>query len=378
MSMESYWKYFPICSTDIYFNHAAVSPFSTNVVEAMQRVLKERSSGAIEIVNDVIKTKKKLKINIAQLIDGKPENIAIIGNTSEGLNWLVQGLEWKKGDRVLLVDQEFPANIYPFLNLERKDVIVDFVPVRNGFVYTEDIEKKIYPGTKLLSISFVGFLNGFRNHLDEISEICQRKNILLSVDGIQGVGALPLSVRRWGIDFLSNGGHKWLMGPQGCGFMYIAPTLFDKLKPAFAGWLSVKDSWNFFDYRLDFLDDSRRFEIATPNVLGIYGLTASTELLLKAGMTTIEKHLLQLGNHLIEKLSGFGFEYIGSRKLKERSGIYSFRCKNVKAVFDHLQKNRIHLSLRNDLLRFSPHFYNTPEEVERIAVFLKQSDVLKS
>ena len=111
MSMESYWKYFPICSTDIYFNHAAVSPFSTNVVEAMQRVLKERSSGAIEIVNDVIKTKKKLKINIAQLIDGKPENIAIIGNTSEGLNWLVQGLEWKKGDRVLLVDQEFPASI---------------------------------------------------------------------------------------------------------------------------------------------------------------------------------------------------------------------------------------------------------------------------
>jgi len=374
MSLSLFRKFFPICSTDIYLNHAAVSPLSTKVVDAIQRILQKRSSGALEIFNEVLEMKSKLKINIAQLIGAEPDRIAIIGNTSEGFNWLVQGLKWKKGDRVLLVENEFPANIYPFLNLEQHGVIIDYVPVRNGFIYIEDIEKKIHPDTKLFSISFVEFLNGFRNQLNDISKTCRKNNVLLSVDGIQGVGALPLSVRQCGIDFLSNGGHKWLMGPQGCGFMYISSTIFDKLKPAFVGWLSVKDSWNFFDYKLEFLDDARRFEIATSNVLGIYGLFASTDLLLEAGVINIEKHLLNIGNRLIEKLSCLGFKYIGSNNPKERSGIYSLRCEKEKAIFDHLQKNRVHLSIRNNVLRFSPHFYNTIEEIDQVFEILKRKD----
>jgi selenocysteine lyase/cysteine desulfurase len=372
MPLSSYRKYFPISSTDIYLNHAAVSPLSTKVVEATERILQMRSSGEIEVFHEAVKKKKNLKKSLSQLIDGEPENIAIIGNTSEGLNWLAQGLEWKKGDRVLLVENEFPANIYPFLNLEQRGVIIDYVPVRNGFILLEDIESKILPETKLLSISFVEFLNGFRNQLTDISRICREKYVLFSVDGIQGVGALPLSVRQSGIDFLSNGGHKWLMGTQGCGFMYISPILFEKLKPAFTGWLSVKDSWNFFDYRLDFLDDARRFEIATSNILGIYALAASTELLIEVGTINIEKHLITLGNQLIEKLSELDFKYIGSDNPKEQSGIYSFTGKNEKALFEHLQKNRVHLSLRQNILRFAPHFYNTTEEIDQVIEILNR------
>ncbi len=372
MSLSSYRKYFPITTTDIYLNHAAISPLSTKVVEATEQILKMRSSGQIEVFPEAEEEKKKLKKNLADLIDGEPDNIAIIGNTSEGFNWLVHGLEWKEGDRVLLVENEFPANIYPFLNLEQYGVIIDYVPVRDGFIYPEDIENTIKPDTKLLSISFVGFLNGFRNQLSDISRICRERNVIFSVDGIQGVGALPLSVGNSGIDFLSNGGHKWLMGTQGCGFMYISPVLFEKLKPAFAGWLSVKDSWNFFDYRLDFLDDARRFEIATSNVLGIFGLRASTDLLLAAGLANIEKHLFMLGDRLIEELSVLGFKYIGSGNTKERSGIYSFTCGDEKALFEYLQKNRIHISLRNGVIRFSPHFYNTLEEIDRVVEVLNR------
>jgi len=376
MSLSSFRKYFPVSSTDIYLNHAAVSPLSTKVVEAIERILNMRSSGEIEVFHEAIEKKRNLKKSIGHLIDGEPENIAIIGNTSEGFNWLVQGLDWHKGDRVLLVENEFPANVYPFLNLEQHGVIIDYVPVRNGFIYLEDIESKIHPDTKLFSISFVEFLNGFRNDLNSISSICQKNNVLLSVDSIQGVGAMPLSVRQSGIDFLSNGGHKWLMGPQGCGFMYISPSLFKKLKPAFTGWLSVKDSWNFFDYRLDFLDDARRFEIATSNILGIYGLAASTELLLEAGVENIEKHLEKIGNQLIDKLSALEFNYIGSHNMKERSGIFSFTCQNEKAVFEYLQKNRVHLSLRNGLLRFSPHFYNTTEEIDKLVDIINRNDAM--
>jgi selenocysteine lyase/cysteine desulfurase len=374
MSLSSYRKYFPVTETDIYLNHAAVSPYSTKVVEAIQDLLQRRSSDQIEVYPVVVEEKVKLKKNLADLIDGEEDNIAIIGNTSEGFNWLVQGLEWKRGDRVLLVENEFPSNIYPFLNLEQHGVIIDFVPTREGFIYLDDIEKMIRPETKLLSISFVEFLNGFRNQLTEISKICHDTDVLLSVDSIQGVGALPLSVRRSGIDFLSNGGHKWLMGPQGCGFMYISPVLFDKLRPAFAGWLSVKDSWNFFDYRLDFLEDARRFEIATSNVPGIFGLTASTSLLLDAGTKIIEQHLFSLGERLIEKLSPLSYTYIGSKDLKNRSGIYSFKCENVKETYKHLRKNNVHLSLRNDLLRFSPHFYNTLDEIDHVIAILNHKE----
>lgn len=366
MSLSSFRKYFPVSSTDIYLNHAAVSPLSTKVVQATERILQMRSSGEIEVFHESVEKKKSLKKSLAHLIDGEPDNIAIIGNTSEGFNWLAQGLEWEKGDRVLLVENEFPANIYPFLNLEQKGVIIDFVPVRDGFIYLEEIKNKILPETKLLSISFVEFLNGFRNQLTEISALCKKSNVLLSVDGIQGIGAMPLSVRESGIDFLSNGGHKWLMGPQGCGFMYISPHLFERLKPAFVGWLSVKDSWNFFDYQLDFLDNARRFEIATSNILGIYGLEASVDLLLEAGIPNIQKHLFALGNQLIAKLSALDFKYIGSDNPKERSGIYSFACKNETAIFEHLQKNKVHISLRNGVLRFSPHFYNTTEEIDQV------------
>jgi len=159
------------------------------------------------------------------------------------------------------------------------------------------------------------------------------------------------------------------MGPQGCGFMYLAPDLMYQLDPAFAGWLSVKDSWNFFDYRLDFLDDARRFEIGTMNALGIVGLRASTDLLLEAGTAKIEKHLLDLGRQLIDGLGELGFNYIGSDQPSERSGIYSFTNSNPESLVKYLQDNKIHLSLRNDVIRFAPHFYNTKEEINKVIRF---------
>jgi selenocysteine lyase/cysteine desulfurase len=373
MALSSYRQYFPVTETDIYMNHAAVSPFSTKVVQSIGSLLQKRSSGDIEVFHLASEEKLKLKKNLADLIDGETDNIAIIGNTSEGFNWLVQGLEWKKGDRVLLVKNEFPSNIYPFLNLQRQGVIIDYVPTRDGFIYLEDIERMIRPETKLHSISFVEFLNGFRNNLSEIGKICLENDVIFSVDGIQGVGALPLSVRQSGIDFLSNGGHKWLMGPQGCGFMYISPKLFDKLKPAFAGWLSVKDSWNFVDYKLEFLEDAGRFEIGTFNVIGIFGLAASTSLLLEAGTEAIQQHLFSLGDRLIQRLSEIGFSYIGSEKYEHRSGIYSFSGENEKEIFKYLTKNKVQLSLRNNVLRFSPHFYNTSDEIDRIFELLNKN-----
>lgn len=366
MNLSDFRRIFPITETDIYLNHAAVSPLSTRVKSAISDSLTRRMSGPVEIFPEFSEEKKRLKENIGRLVNADSSQIAIVSNTSEGLNCLASGLTWKKGDRVLLVENEFPANIYPFLNLKRLGVLIDFVPTREGHIFIEDIEKEISDRTRLFSISFVEFLNGFRNQLGEIGALCKRKNVIFSVDGIQGTGGMPVDVSASGVDFMANGGHKWLMGPMGCGFMYISADLFHQLHPAYVGWLSVKDSWNFFDYRLDLLEDAGRFEIATPNFLGIKGLRISTDILLEAGITAIEQHLLKLGDKLIDGLSAQGFHYIGAAERKNRSGIYSFRTVNEKALFTHLQAQRVHLSLREDIIRFAPHFYNTEAEIDEV------------
>jgi cysteine desulfurase/selenocysteine lyase len=363
---ESYRSLFPITQNDIYVNHAAVSPMSTRVVSAITDLLQHLSTGKIDLFSLFVEKRKELKRNLAGLIQAEADQIAIIPNTSEGLNWLVGSLTWKEGDRVLLVENEFPANIYPFMNLQNKGVELDYVPVHDGKISTDDIKKFITSRTKLLSISFVEFLNGFRNDLVTIGNICKDHDIIFSVDGIQGIGALPLDVDQAHIDFISAGGHKWLMSPQGCGFMYIAPELHARLQPVFAGWLSVKDSWNFLDYKLDFLESAERYEIGTPNFIGIVGAATATGILTEINPVRTEKHLLNLGKKLIHGLTESGLTYIGSDQDNEKSGIYSFTGPDVENLFQFLGHERIHLSLRNKALRFSPHFYNTDEEMEQI------------
>jgi len=365
-SFEEYRKFFPVTKTGTYLNHAAISPISTPVVEAINSALSGRSAGDIDTFQMMLDNKSKLKNNISRLIHTNPANIAIIGNTSEGFNWLVNGLSWQKGDRILLVKDEFPSNVYPFLNLKSQGVEIDFVPTRRGMIYFDDIEKCITSRTRLLSISFVEFFSGFRNDLEKIGQLCESKDILFSVDGIQGLGAIPMDVSAAKIDFLSNGGHKWLMSPMGCGFMYVRPELRENLKPAFAGWLSVKDSWNFTDYNLDFLDDSRRFEIGTPNFLGIVGAQAATKLLVKAGPENIFPHILSLGDQLIDNLEKIGMRYQGSQEKAHRSGIYTFKADRVEELFNYLKNNQVHTALRLDAVRISPHFYNQSEEIARV------------
>jgi selenocysteine lyase/cysteine desulfurase len=347
-------------------NHAAISPLSIPVVDAINSALSGRSGGDVDTFQMMLNNKEHLKENISCLINADPANIAIIGNTSEGFNWLARGLTWKKGDRILLVEDEFPSNVYPFLNLRSQGVEIDFVPTREGMICFEDIEKRLTKRTRLLSISFVEFFTGFHNDLEKIGQLCASKNILFSVDGIQGVGAIPIDVSSAKIDFLSNGGHKWLMSPMGCGFMYIRPELLENLKPAFAGWLSVKDSWNFTDYHLDFLDDSGRFEIGTPNFLGIVGARAATKILVEAGPENTFAHILSLGDQLIENIEKLGMRYQGSRDIAHRSGIYTFRANRIEELFHYLKDNQVHTALRLDAVRFSPHFYNQSDEISRV------------
>jgi len=364
---EEYRKLFPVTMQKIYLNHAAIAPLSTRVTNRMDEFIDERSFGVIDNFPNGETYRNSARETIAAMIHAQPQQIAFIVNTSEGFNHLVNGLDWRKGDEVLLVEGEFPSNVYPFLNLEKRfGVKPVFVPQRNGRIRLEDIAGRMNARTRLLSISFVEFSNGFRNDLQAIGALCKERDILFSVDGIQGVGAMELDVRACGIDFMSNGGHKWLMGTMGAGFMYMAPELFDRLQLSFTGWLAVENAWDFSGYKLELLPDSSRFEFGTANFLGIAALSASVELLHEIGVPVIEAHLLGLGERLVEGLSEQGLTFMGTADRRHWSGIYSFSGKQTGKLFEYLQNKGIVYSLRNGLLRIAPHFYNTKDEIEEL------------
>ncbi len=373
---QEYRKLFPHTDHTVYLNHAAVAPMNRRVMEATRIYQQKRSEENIPYWPDLMEARNRFKELVGKLINAPVEYIARVENTTAGLNILAQGIDWKPGDRILLNNFEFPANVYSFLNLERLGVKVDFVKQDQGRIHLEDLVRAIRPETRLLAISFVQFLNGFRSDLKAISEICRQHDLLFSVDGIQGVGALEIDVQEMGIDFLANGVHKWLMSPMGTGFIYISPRIFDLVYPTNAGWLSVEDSWEgIFDYKLDFLPTAQRFEPSGFNVQGLVGANASLEIFLEIGMKHIQERILKLTDYLIDQLEAFGYKLFTISDPVHRSGIVTFCHDRAEELFEFLISNRTYVSLRSGMIRVSPHFYNTTEDIDRFMAVIREFDL---
>jgi selenocysteine lyase/cysteine desulfurase len=366
---------FPAYSQGIYVNHAAVSPASEYVRDRMMQFWKRRANFPVDIYPDLQEEHREFKGKIARLINAEgPDTIACVENTSAGLNMVASGIEWKAGDRILLNTMEFPANVYPFLNLERKGVEVDFITPVDGRLPLEIIAAAVQPRTRMISISFVQFLNGFRADLPALGQFCRARDILLVVDAIQGVGVIPMDVRAWGIDALATGGHKWLMWPMGTGFLYVAPHLLEKIIPAQPGWLSVKDSWNLFDYRLDFLETAEKFEGGTLNWLGLYVAREMLEHFLMLGVEHIWRRIFLLTDRFIRGLKTLPVQLVTPQDPDCRSGIVSFRVREPEKLMDVLTAHRILASLREGRIRFSFHCTNNEDDIQRILEVLRSRE----
>jgi cysteine desulfurase / selenocysteine lyase len=363
--LEKIRRLFPVTERSLYLNHAAVSPYSTRVGRAMNAFIKARTfSENVDLYPGIMDMVEAVREKLARLTGAPRDTIALVKNTSEGLNILAGSLPMKKGDRVILFEREFPANVYPFLNLQRKGVEVDFVPERGNRFLLEDVERKITTRTKLLSVSHVEFLTGFRHDLAALGKLCSNRGIVFCVDAIQSAGASPIDVEAMKIDFLSAGGQKWLMGPMGTGFIYVRESLMERLEPVFAGWLGVQNSWDFFRYELEWLPSARRFEGATQNFLGFIGLDASLGLLLEAGFPLLGEQILSLTGRLIAGLKERGIEVITPEEDAARAGIVTFSIAGAEEIFEALKQRKVIIALREGLLRVSPHFYNTSEDID--------------
>ena len=360
----------------IFFNNASTGPLSTPVIEEMKLYIKENSENDIDGFKAFLSREKYAKKIIAEMINTTADRIAFVDNTSNGINILAQGIDWSKGDRVLLNDLEFPANVYPFLNLEKEVVIVDFVKSKDGIVTADDLIEQIKPGTKLVSVSQIQFLTGYRIDIEKLGNECKKRGIIFSVDAIQGMGAVNPDVKKCNIDFLSSGAQKWMLGLQGLGFIYLSEKMQSNLRQRFIGWKSVVNAWNILDYDLKLREDASRYQNGTISEIGVYAICASLNFMKEIGFKSIEETVLSNAAYFTERLKEIGLKpLLADCTDKNRSGIIACKIKNAQSVHDELLKKKIHTAVREGYIRFSPHFYNNTEDVDKVVKVL--NSVLK-
>jgi selenocysteine lyase/cysteine desulfurase len=309
----------------------------------------------------------------ARLIGADEAEVCLTRNTSHGLNIVAAGLPWQAGDNMITAETEFPANVYPWKNLERKGVNLRFARAHDNRILVDDVAALMDDRTRLVAISFVEFMTGFRNDLAALADLCHRRGALLCVDGIQGVGALSLDVGQVPLDFLSVGGAKWLMGPIGTGFLFVRRQHIPSLDLAMAGWMGTTDIHEYFRYDLPWREDACRFEEGSLNVLGATGLNAALQVLLSVGLDPIQARIMSLTDRLIEGLPQRGYQIISPvARQSERSGIVSFQhARHDPAQLERsLSEAQVVISRRGPCIRVSPHFYNNEEDIDRLLAAL--------
>ncbi|MEZ4701396.1 MAG: aminotransferase class V-fold PLP-dependent enzyme [Rhodothermales bacterium] len=371
MTIDELRQHFPHTRHGIYMNHAAVAPMSTPVVEALQAYIAERHETHVENFFDMEPVIASALDRAAAAIGTVADRVAFVPNTSYALNLLAQGLDWQQGDRIAIPGCEFPANVYPFVNLRDRGVEVDYIPDRDGVFTLEDVEAMLTKRTRLLTVSWVQFLSGFKADLRALGALCRERGILFCVDAIQGLGAFGLDVASCGIDFLACGGHKWLMASQGIGFLYVTEALQDRLK-SMAGWLHGPIDWSrLTDYELTFHPTARRYRLGTMNMMGVVSLNAALGLREQCGVDWCAEQVLDRAALLRDGFLDAGHALYGSSDPEAASGIVTLRHPDAGRLFHQLQDEGIQIALRNGLLRFAPTYYNTREEALAVVDRLK-------
>jgi cysteine desulfurase / selenocysteine lyase len=363
---------FPITRAGTYLNHATYGPLPRCHVEAANQFnhdLAERMMG--DFLDQWIDKVDEVRDKAAQLMNCEREDIAMLKNTTEGLCLVSQGLDWQPGDEVITYELEFPSDVYPWMNLRDKNVVVRFVKDRGYRFDASDVAELITPRTKVVCLSLVNFAHGFRAPIEEIGRLCQEKGIWLVVDAIQALGAMRVDVQALGADIVSAHGYKFLLSGWGLSVCYCSPRTRRELRVPQPGWKSIEraaDINSMMNYNLDFPSSARRFESGVQSLSAVHGMGATLDLLLSIGPDVIEERVLQISTSVSDGLQAKGFQVTSSQRPGERSGILSAMRNGVDtAAIQHaLNRNKVSCAMREGRIRVSPHFYNSAEDVQRL------------
>lgn len=367
---------FPHTGKVAYFNSASYGPFCTPVRNAIYENVEIRMAAERDDSHDAFETSDWLRAAYAKMIGAPKRTVGIGLNTSFGLNMAAFGLPLKRGDEVLVSDIEFPAVIYTWkAAAESRRLKIKFIKSRERCFDVDALKKAIGKRTRVLSLSYVQFFNGYKNDLAILAEICQKHDLYFVVDGIQGMGVEPLNVVNAGIDIFTSGCQKWMLAPQGCGFFYLSDRVRDTMTPPVMSWLGVDWNMNFsdlFHYNRTWIDSAQRFELGYYVVLNLHGMKAAAQVFQNLGIRNIQQH-----NHaLIDRLAKYirsnpRYRITSSMEPKHRSSIFTFACERVAELHRELLKNKIILVNREGSIRVSVHLYNDESDIDRLIEVLE-------
>jgi cysteine desulfurase / selenocysteine lyase len=366
---------FPVARDKIFLAHAGVCPLPQRVAAAVAECAAQGTLGDQEaFMLHRLADARKLA---AQLLNCQSEEIALVGPTSLGLSLVAAGLNFRKGDNILIYHDDYPSNVYPWMALAAKGVQVRLINTRSlGVIRAIDVMGQVDENTRLVALASCHFISGYRLEHDAIGKYLRGRGILFCLDAIQTLGAFPTTMEH--VDFLAADAHKWLLGPCGAGVLYVRRELQEKLNPPIYGWHNVKNPNFVAQEKIEFRGDATKYEVGTHNLFGVVGLIASLELAREIGVENIAAELLHKRALLVPVLQAKGFTVLNAdAKPENASGIVTFfqPGKDHAPLHKKLAQAGVIASLRGDRkgqnhIRFSPHFYNTDAELQRVLELL--------
>lgn len=364
----------PITEEWNYLNHAGIGPLTRAGAERMAGLARLVSASGDRHWPERADETERVRQETARLLGARePHELAFVGNTSEALSAVAWGLDWRRGDNVVAPEPEFPANVYPWLSLAPLGVEYRRVPEREGRVEAADLVAAMDERTRVVAVSWVQYASGHRVDLAPLAAACRDAGALLVLDAIQGVGALTLDVEAAGVDACALAGHKWLLGPEGIGLLYVSDRVIERLRSTRHGWRSVAGRFDWTEIDPTPAAGALRFEAGTLPMGNVHGLGASVDLFHELEPTAVEARILALADRVARGLSGLGFRLAEPRRAPgEVSGIVAgtHPARSADDLTQELARRRIVVSHRAGRLRIAAHGYNTEEEVDRLLAAL--------
>jgi selenocysteine lyase/cysteine desulfurase len=367
---------FPVTRDKVFLAHAGVCPLPRRVAEAIAECARQGTLGDQEAF--MLHRLDEARNLAAQLLNCQPDEIALVGPTSLGLSLVASGLNFRKGDNILIYHDDYPSNVYPWMALAARGVQVRLINTRGlGVIRTIDVMGQVDENTRLVALASCHFISGFRIEIDAIGTYLRERGILFCLDAIQTLGAFPATMEH--VDFLAADAHKWLLGPCSAGIFYVRRDLQEKLNPPLYGWHNVRSPNFVAQEEIVFRSGAVKYEAGTQNLLGLVGLIAAMKLALEIGVKNIAAELLRKRALLVPALQAKGFTVLNAdAKPENAGGIVSFfqPGKDLAALHQKLADASVVASLRTDrkgqnYIRLSPHFYNTDTELNRVVELLK-------
>ena len=354
----------------IYLNHAAISPPPLATIRAVEAQLRDVHENGSTNFRSWLAVKERTRELLAGLLGARPEQVAFVRNTSDALSTVANGLNWRAGDNIVTFSREFPSNIYPWLRIrDAFGVEVRMCEEREGRIDPDELESLIDRNTRVVTISHVQYASGFRTDLERLGRVARQHDSLFVVGAIQALGAIPTDVEAELVDVAAGASHKWLLAPEGVGYLYLSDRARERVQPTLVGWVSVPDPDDYFNFDQGWNRGTLAWETGTGPTALVHGLKESLTLLTNHGVQNIANYLEELTDYLCERLNEKNYKVVSSRAPGEKSQIVCIRHlggMSAMALYAHLMSRNIVTAPRAERLRISPHLYNTSQELDEL------------